>query len=294
MTSTERCRKCRAKLKLDKSKHEQSKQKDRERKKRERAKQKEHARNNETLKRELKIRKCEEMQRYRAKKKQQKTHKTMNIVNSTARKMVISLKEKQAEDRKQRAVLRTQNWRLRLKLKESSTKQGESIRNVDTNAQTENESNIDLQSDNENNKDIQIGTENNTNIHGVKENTSSAKFPFTLRWSEHRALKRVKETLPTTPAKRARLVEKLATSPSTNELLKEKGILTSPKLREMAVIGESVMETVSSLNSTPVGQSQSTQKTEKKHAKRTLAYVVNESATKLKKKRTFQMKTQKH
>ncbi|WAR06369.1 hypothetical protein MAR_021738, partial [Mya arenaria] len=103
MTSTERCRKCRAKLKLDKSKHEQSKQKDRERKKRERAKQKEHARNNETLKRELKIRKCEEMQRYRAKKKQQKTHKTMNIVNSTARKMVISLKEKQAEDRKQRA-----------------------------------------------------------------------------------------------------------------------------------------------------------------------------------------------
>ena len=64
---------------------------------------------------------------------------------------------------------------------------------------------------------------------------------FKNRMQEHRVYRKVKSTMPGTPIRKARIVEKLANSPRTNSLLEHKGFLFSKTLRKQLNMGRVVI-----------------------------------------------------
>lgn len=70
--------------------------------------------------------------------------------------------------------------------------------------------------------------------------------PFPNRMAEHRAFKRARQNLPSTPAKRACLVEKLATSPGCSKYLQET-VIATPDVKELASYGITLVASIKSL-----------------------------------------------
>jgi len=94
------------------------------------------------------------------------------------------------KEKKKAAVVRTQKWRLRVKLSNP----------------TDTEINTNMEND-----------EAETCEPEVQEDT----LPFTNRMAEHRALKKAKNSLPATPSKKAHLIKKLASSPRCSKILQK-------------------------------------------------------------------------
>ena len=72
--------------------------------------------------------------------------------------------------------------------------------------------------------------------------TSASNSPFSSPSTERRTVRKVKQSLPRTPAKRAKVIEKLANSPSCKELLKDACIHN--ETRKKLKMHEALMETV--------------------------------------------------
>ena len=69
---------------------------------------------------------------------------------------------------------------------------------------------------------------------GTKGKATEARTetPFSSRWSKHRAHKKVSNAMPNTPVKKARLIEKLASSPRTRDILRSKGAILNTSVKQ--------------------------------------------------------------
>ena len=85
-----------------------------------------------------------------------------------------------------------------------------------------------------------------TVISETKKSNVELNSPFQNRMAEHRALKRARQSLPNTPAKRARLIEKLATSPGCSKYISETSLATS-EVEEFAIYGRKLVSSIKSL-----------------------------------------------
>lgn len=69
--------------------------------------------------------------------------------------------------------------------------------------------------------------------------------PFSSPSSEQRAVRKAKHTLPRTPQRRARVLEKLVESPTQQQILEKKGVLLTKKTRRTLEMSEVVMQSLS-------------------------------------------------
>ncbi len=69
----------------------------------------------------------------------------------------------------------------------------------------------------------------------------NALFPSSSRWSEYRSVKKIKRALPSTPAKKARIVQKLMDSPQTRNVLQSSGSILSPSARKALKMSEALV-----------------------------------------------------
>lgn len=85
--------------------------------------------------------------------------------------------------------------------------------------------------------------------------------PFASSSSEIRAVRKARGTLPETPRRKARVLQKLINSPATGKILQEKGVTLSKKTRRSLEMGEEVIhslkEQIDSVK--PVGGTRSSQ-----------------------------------
>ena len=184
-------------------------------------------------------------------------------------------------------------WRLRIKLKDvtQNTNTGSSLQPTETdknnNIGTDQNKNIEaVQSNNmEAVQDNRIDTEP-VNTDETVPDSAMPETPFSSRWAEYRALKKAKQSLPKTPAKKAKLIQKIVESPSTSRSMK--GLLLTPEVKKMADLGENVVNTLKTLtDETKSGEDIS----QKKHAKKTLTKVLDSITEGTKTKRSMQKKT---
>lgn len=85
------------------------------------------------------------------------------------------------------------------------------------------------------------------NLQGPAQSTdtsSSVLSPFTSRSAEYRARRRVRQALPTTPIKKAHLVEKLMDSPKMSKILSNKGRILNKTMVRRLKMGEVVLESL--------------------------------------------------
>ena len=75
----------------------------------------------------------------------------------------------------------------------------------------------------------------------MKEQSATEKSGFHSYWSQWRAVKKAKDSLPKTPEKKARIIERLSTSPRTSRILEDRGILLTPEVRKGFQVGRAVM-----------------------------------------------------
>ena len=57
--------------------------------------------------------------------------------------------------------------------------------------------------------------------------------PYSCRQKEYRDTKRVKETMPKTPQKKAHIIKKLTQTPRTKKVLVSEGILPNDEVKEV-------------------------------------------------------------
>ena len=88
------------------------------------------------------------------------------------------------------------------------------------------------------------GTESNHAENNPANEADETRSPFSTRWSERRASKKVQKALPQTPKKRAHLVQKLIDSPHTTKLLTQKGCIMSKQLAKRLKLGEVVLQSL--------------------------------------------------
>ena len=132
------------------------------------------------------------MRRYRQKKKEKaapSVHKSAELTGP---------KSAELSRKKKEAVKRTQAWRMRIKLKES----------------TQQESNSPTDGENGNT--------------GSPEESSSKVLP---KATLYRQLKKVKEELPSTPRSKAAILSKLIESSSTSKVFKKSEMIMTPDCR---------------------------------------------------------------
>ena len=216
-TNTKRSRKHRENLKKNAKRHEEAKKRDRVRKQKARSELRKTADNNTLLK--IREKKRLEMKKYREKKKantlannRENSGKQKNAkIKQSQRKKRYNEKKKAEKLKKEKAVIRTQKWRMRIQLK--------------------------------------TGNNSETGSADGRENseTESPNAKFKNRMAENRAIRKVKEKLPKTPKKRAIIIQKLADSPSCSKFLKDK--MMTPENIENAEIGKNFVKSMSSLYS---------------------------------------------
>ena len=68
--------------------------------------------------------------------------------------------------------------------------------------------------------------------------------PFSSRWSEGRRLRQVKRSLPRTPMKRARILQKLMASPQTASILKHKGVINNKETTQLAKVANTLIQSL--------------------------------------------------
>ena len=198
--------------------YEERKKRDRERKKNARVKKREILKKDKTLLVEARAKKAAEMRKYRERQRQTEPKTKRSQAMESTRKAQKEKKEKQERDRhsyimhkeklkRKQAVMRTQAWRMRIKMKKSTVAEQQQQQHPEPQA-----------------------------------STSSTPTPYTNRWSKNRAVRRVRQSLPKTPEKRAFLVEELASSPSCKDILSKKGAYINPTARKTLDMGRSIID----------------------------------------------------
>ena len=218
LTKTERMRRYREKLKNDVERREKYLEYDRERKKLERLKTAVSAGKNKGKLAEIRQKKRDEMRLYRQRKRERQAeeNRTPPIEGNRSKaaterqkkkmdRMRKQMKRKLIDEQKKTAVKRTQNWRLKIKLQRSAES-----RSPD------------------------------------KEKKSPAELasPYTSRWTEARATRKAKQSLPETPQKRAYLVTKLMDSPRTSQILSRSGRIINKNIIRRLRMGEIVLQSL--------------------------------------------------
>ena len=181
LTRTEIMKRCRAKLKENPDKIEVARAKDRERKRLKRAQERSEIVNgNRELKEKRRYENTKYVATYRAKVKSKKEKANQDTVKK--------LKVKWSTLKKENAVLKTQSWRMKVKLgsNENSTDTDENPH------ESRGESNLDAETPIE---PSMVVTEESS-----ERSNESVKSPS--RWTLYRAKKRSMKTLPQTPLKK--------------------------------------------------------------------------------------------
>ncbi|CAC5424533.1 unnamed protein product [Mytilus coruscus] len=111
-----------------------------------------------------------------------------------------------------RAVLRTQNWRLKIKLTETE---------------------LDNSSNNKRTAD--------------EDDDDTISPPGSSRSSEWRSTKKAKAAMPETPRRKSRVLTKLINSPRTRKELEKKGVVHSKHVVRQLEVGKAVMNTISNI-----------------------------------------------
>ena len=78
-----------------------------------------------------------------------------------------------------------------------------------------------------------------------KEQEDRGAQPFASPSSEKRAVRKARKTMPPTPQRKARVLQKLVDSPRTLEILKKRGVILSKKTRRTLELGEEVLDSLS-------------------------------------------------
>jgi len=183
-------RKQRERLQNDPEKHDETKQKDRERKKKERLLKKSFLDAHPRFKKREQQRKTEAMRKYRQKKKEQ-----------LAAEKALEPLEKSSASKKRERRKKDKDRKINEKVLKEEQKKQTSLRV----------------------KNWRLRIKLASQEHDI-ENAQD----FSSRQSQYRATKRVKENLPETPSKKAKIIEKLIESPRTNEILSARGITNTP------------------------------------------------------------------
>lgn len=163
------------------------------------------------------------MRRYRQKKKEKaapSVHKSAELTGP---------KSAELSRKKKEAVKRTQAWRMRIKLKESTQQE--------SNSPTDGE---------------------NGNTGSPGESSSKVLPKATL----YRQLKKVKEVLPSTPRSKAAILSKLIESPSTSKVFKKSEMIMTPDCRKKLEMTDTVLQSVSE----SISEVKTRKLGEKKHA----------------------------
>ncbi len=236
LTKTERMQRYRAKLKEDPERCQAALEYDKKRKQKERTQKKAASMTNKKILEEMRQKKREEMRRYRKKKREQQQVTNRDSLPTTSKQLAAKKREVKKKDRARKqnentakrqqrqceeqrrklAVQRTQLWRIRVKLLENKTSP--------------------------------------VHASGPDSENEQPISPFGSPSSEKRATRKAKESLPRTPMKRARVVEKLMNSPRTSKILSEKGSLPNPDAKRDLKLGRALLnsmrDTVSQTKST--------------------------------------------
>ena len=208
----------RAQLKNDVQRYDRLKRHDKERKAQERKKDRQRAKKDRVFREELRRRKREQQRSYREKKAAQNRQlkEQGSSVPSSARQQAAKKSHRKRKNRENMHKRRSEQ-----KLKEvQHRKEVLRVKNYRLR--------IRLQSQKE---DKQRDSE-------IRDNFKSPK----AKW---RAVKKVKDVMPTTPLKKAEIIEQLSQSPRSHKLLAAKGLFMTKEAKTSAEIGESLMEIIS-------------------------------------------------
>ena len=226
---------------------EEARKQDRLRKKEERKIKRECALRDKRLLMEIREKKRIEVQKYRAKKKVQQQMSKATCVSSArrnagkkvaqkrkdrARKQEERLRERLQQTKRRNAVRNTQLWRLRVKMQCSA-----SDSSIEPAEETPSTSAMISQSGRT--IDMDEASENTPLVE-----SSEVASPYTSYWKEYRAVKKVKNALPETPVKKARIVSKLIESPRTSNILMSSGMVTSPQEKEKIQVAQTLMSRI--------------------------------------------------
>ena len=196
----------RAKLATDAEKYEQVKLKDRQRKKNEYRKKKEEINKNKKELAEYHKKKAEKQKSYRKRKEKENSAKKVQQHKGTEHKI-----------KKKKQCLKKETLELRKKSIADNTKRWRMrVKLAETSPSTSNPP------------------------------KNSQGTPFSSRTTEWRAIKKVKANLPTTPAKKATIIEKLASSLTSEKILQDRGVFMIPEARNSAEIGEILIGSLAS------------------------------------------------
>ena len=172
-------------------------------------------------KQELKMKKHKEMQKYREKVRKSKEIEKGSDVSETASNVQVNGKRNKLVLQKKLAVKRTQEWRMKIRLK-----------------------NFDSRSDQQ-----------------ASQPTHDAENGFTSKFSKCRKIKKVKAVLPSTPKKKAEVIKHLIDSPATSHILTEENVILSPECRKKLEVADAIVDSVTeSLGEVKVVTSKESQK----------------------------------
>ncbi|CAC5387822.1 unnamed protein product [Mytilus coruscus] len=190
------------------------------------------------------------MRRYRESKKEKLTDNIETAKRQKAGKEIQmkkeenerQIKEKRQTEKlkKEKVVLRTQMWRMKIKLNCSTT---------GDNKQSENQTNMNNADDVDSLisevqiEDMGSTEENKNNTEIEKEDTG-----FKSAWSKYRAVTKVKECLPKTPGKKTLIISQLDTSPSCRGIVEEEGSVVTLQVRKKIQTEEHLLSSLHELS----------------------------------------------
>lgn len=322
-SSYQRVNDYRKRLKEDPDKWEKVKERDRLRKQAERKENRKRAQKDKKFADKLKESKKLQMQKYREKHTAHRANVpadslkrsqagTRNAKKQQARSKTQRQKELKKEQeklkqlKKKKEVLRVQKWRLRVKLTDRERQDAEKVMTAIPSTSTVPSANTHADAG-EHPQRLVIACPANTSLEMENRTLDQApnstedesdgfspavnegnKGPFSSYWKERRAVKKTKQQLPATPAKRARVVQKLMSSPRTSKYLQHQSSAEHPAARRKLLAGEALVDAMEkSLTET---KHAGTAKKDKARAYRQLKHLACSSITlrryfKLKKKK---------
>ncbi|KAK3089976.1 hypothetical protein FSP39_008135 [Pinctada imbricata] len=139
--------------------------------------------------------------------------------------------------KKQKAVLRTQRWCMRLKLKMAGKPKSSKLRQAGKNNDSE-----CVSADDEaiSSTENQIETASNSN------DKATGQTPFRSRSTEWRSTQKAKKALPNTPRRKAKVIENLMNIPDVKKNLESKGVINSEKARKQLKMGMTALNNIKS------------------------------------------------
>ena len=237
VTSAERTRKYRLKIALDPEKGKLTREKDKLRKQKEREKERCCSKKSAEKRAEAREKKRGEMRRYRKKKREQMLEER--------RKIKKQERQKERQERT-KAANRTRKWRMRIRMSENQAKAGKE-KSVDTeDDEGDDERNVTERDPEREDVGKDDSLEKSEGVEDDTETDHSTCPVFTSKASKYRTVSKVKKSMPNTPAKKAEVIQQLANSPRTSNILLKRGVLLSPRAKKTLKMGEVVMKNVKS------------------------------------------------